>query len=221
MLFEHWSIFCVLANFPFTKLFCRGTMSAYTHTMSEDYTSEITTFLNAGDSIDQGDQSKLYSLIYKDLKNIARNRLAAEYKQGTLTVTALVHEAFIKLDNVDSITWKNRRHYFGAAAEAMRRILIDRARYHSRQRREGEKNAIEFDEGIQVEGVKASELIELDDALEELESFDEEMAMIVKLKYFAGLSAEEIAPLTELSARTVSRKLQTARAWLLVQMKPD
>ncbi len=186
----------------------------------KDYSDEITTFLNDSEAIKGRDQAQLYKMIYADLKNIARNRLASEANNGgTVSVTVLVNEAFMKLDSTHTMSWKSRRHYFGAAAEAMRRILIDRARYHQRARREGSKAAIELEEGIHVVGVKSDDIVELNDALSDLEKFDDDLAMLVKLKYFAGLSAEEIAELVDSSSRTVARNIQTARAWLLTQMK--
>ncbi|MFK7885502.1 MAG: ECF-type sigma factor [Gammaproteobacteria bacterium] len=185
--------------------------------MADDNILEITTYLNDDESLKPERQSKLAKVVYQDLKRIAANRLATESANSTLTVTSLVHEAFMRLQSVHSMTWKNRRHYFGAAAEAMRRILIDRARYHLRQRREGSKSAISLDEGLLLEGVKPRELVQLDDALSDLESLDRELAEIVKLKYFAGLSAQEIAELYELTPRTASRKISAGRAWLLSQ----
>lgn len=185
--------------------------------MADEHILEITTFLNDDASLQPAMQSRLEKVVYTDLKRIAANRLATESTNSTLTVTALVHEAFMRLDSVHSMTWKNRRHYYGAAAEAMRRILIDRARYHLRQRREGSKSAMSLDEGLVLDGVKPRELVQLDDALSDLESMDTELADILKLKYFAGLSAKEIAELYELSPRTAARKITAGRAWLLSQ----
>lgn len=186
--------------------------------MTDDTLLEITTFLNAEEALGPQLQSKLEKVVYADLKRIAANRLAAESGNSTLTVTALVHEAFMRLNDTHSMTWKSRRHYFGAAAEAMRRILIDRARYHMRKRREGSKSAISLDESLLVEGIKPRELVQLNDALCDLESFDEALAEIVKLKYFAGLSAQEIAELCDIAPRTASRKIAAGRAWLLTQL---
>ena len=190
-------------------------------TMSDDNALEITTYLNADQPLQPHLQSRLEKVVYSDLKRIAANRLATESANNTLTVTALVHEAFMRLNEIHSMTWRSRRHYFGAAAEAMRRILIDRARYHMRKRREGSKSAIALEEGLVVDGVKPRELVQLDDALRDLESFDTELAEIVKLKYFAGLSAQEIAELCDLAPRTASRKIAAGRAWLLTQFEDE
>ena len=186
--------------------------------MSEKPDPEITTLLNGGDALEPAMVTKLEQLVYRDLKRIAASKIAKESANSTMTVTALVHEAFMRLESSDKMTWKSRRHYFGAAAEAMRRILIDRARYYLRKRREGAKSALPLDEGLIVDGVKPAELVDLDDALADLESFDEELAVILKLKYFAGLSAREIAQVYEASPRTMTRRIEAGRAWLLTQM---
>lgn len=189
--------------------------------MADEQLLEITTYLNNDDALEPSALSRLQKVVYTDLKRIAANRLATESTNNTLTVTALVHEAFMRLDSVHSMTWKNRRHYYGAAAEAMRRILIDRARYHLRQRREGARSAMSLDEGLLLDGVQPRELVQLDDALQDLEQFDSDLADILKLKYFAGLSAKEIAEVFELAPRTAARKISAGRAWLLSQFDRD
>ena len=186
--------------------------------MGEEPDSEITTLLNNNDVLEPATVSRLEQLVYRDLKRIAASKIAQESASSTMTVTALVHEAFMRLESSDKMMWKSRRHYFGAAAEAMRRILIDRARYYLRKRREGAKSALSLDEGLIVEGVKPAELVKLDDALADLESFDEQLAAILKLKYFAGLSAREIAEVFEVSTRTMTRRIEAGRAWLLTEM---
>lgn len=188
--------------------------------MVDESIKEITTFLNGSDSMSGSARTKLQNMVYKDLKRIAANRLAQESSNNTLSVTALVHEAFLRLDATNSMTWKSRRHYFGAAAESMRRILIDKARYHMRQRREGAKSAMSLDEGLIIEGVTPLHLVQLDDALCDLEKLDSELADILKLKYFGGLSAEEIAELYQSTTRSMSRKIKGGRAWLATQLDP-
>lgn len=187
--------------------------------MIDENVREITVFLNDGESLSAAQQSKFEKLVYNDLKRVASSRLASESSKGTLSATALVHEAFLRLDKTKHMSWKNRRHYFGAAAESMRRILIDKARYQQRQRREGSKSEISLDEGLVVEGISSSKLINLDDALADMEKHDTELADIIKLKYFAGLSATEIANLYESSERTISRRIVAGRAWLLTQLE--
>lgn len=186
--------------------------------MSADDSIDITRILNEVSAGNSSARDKLARLVYQDLKRIAANRLRTESKNNTLTVTALVHEAFMRLDSTRQMSWQSRRHYFGAAAEAMRRILIDRARYHQRQRREGDKKAIPLDDGLQLEAIAPRELIALNDALSDLQQHDAQLAELVKLKYFVGLSIAEIAELLETSSRTVDRRWQAARAWLLMEL---
>lgn len=186
--------------------------------MTDDYVNEITTLLNDEDAFNPRIQSQLAKLVYLDLKRIGFNRLANESLDNSLTITGLVHETFIRLNECESMTWKNRRHYYGAAAEAMRRILIDRARYHFADRREGEKMAIPLEEGLLLEAVKPRHLIELSDALTDLEAHDKELAELVKLRYFVGLSLKEIAEMQDVSSRTIDRRWSIARAWLMTEI---
>ena len=180
---------------------------------------EITMLLNGNESIGPAETTRLEQLVYDDLRRIAAARLAKESPGTTMSVTTLVHEAFMRLDATSSMQWQSRRHYFGAAAEAMRRILIDRARYYMRQRREGAKSALQLDEGLVVDGIRPEELIALDDALGELEAADKELADLLKLRYFVGLSSREIAGLCDLSVRSISRRISAGRAWLQTRMR--
>ena len=159
--------------------------------------------------------------IYRELKKIAIYRAAMEGNQSSMTPTILVSETYLKMLREDSKRWRNRKHFYGAAAEAMRRILIDRARYHRRERRIDAKNQFPLSQVELPPDSKSDELVKLDDALQSLESNNETLAQIVKLKFFAGLSVAEIASLTDMSARTVNRKWESARAWLLMEMGKD
>ena len=156
--------------------------------------------------------------IYTELKKIAIYRAAMEGNQSSMTPTILVSETYLKLLREDSQRWRDRKHFYGAAAEAMRRILIDRARYNLRKRRVNTKNNLPLSQVELPPDSKSDELVRLDDALESLKSHDEMLAQIVKLKFFAGLSISEIASLIDMSPRTVNRKWESARAWLLMEM---
>lgn len=185
--------------------------------MKDSVQHEITELLNG--AVENPDKrNQLDKLVYSYLKRIAGKQLSNEGSQKTVTVTSLVHEAFFSLERTDQITWESRKHYFGAAAEAMRRILIDRARYHLRNRREGSKNAVSLDESLQITDIKPTELIALNDALIDLRTVDKDLADILELKYFVGLSAEEIAPLYDISPRTAARRLTEGRAWLYSEL---
>lgn len=186
----------------------------------EDNSPDITVFLKAINEGDELAKNKLAEAVYSSLKRIAANRLKSESWSNTLTVTALAHEAFMKVDETKYIKWKNRRHYFGAIAEAMRRILIDRARHHCRKKREGNSNTIPIDDlGLELADTKPQELIWLNDTLDALDNLDKELVEIIKLKFFVGLSSEDIADLYGVSSRTIHRRWEAARAFLITEMQ--
>jgi RNA polymerase sigma factor (TIGR02999 family) len=158
---------------------------------------------------------ELLPLVYDELRQLARARMARETPGQTLQPTALVHEAYLRLIQGDDIGWEGRGHFFAAAAEAMRRILIERARRRAAEKHGGLAERTVLSEDITIVADIAPEvLIALDDALAKLESIDAEMAAVVKLRYFAGLSVDETAQSMALSPRTVNRQWTSARAWL-------
>jgi RNA polymerase sigma factor (TIGR02999 family) len=168
-------------------------------------------------SIDSGDPHaarELMPLVYDELRRLARYRLARERPGQTLTATALVHEAYVRLVGDKDPPWENRAHFFAAAAEAMRRILIERARRKSREKHGGGQRQVTLDEQIVGAAPEAEDLLALDEVLSRLERQDGEMATVVKLHLFAGLSLEETAAALATSERTVSRRWTAARAWL-------
>jgi RNA polymerase sigma factor (TIGR02999 family) len=161
---------------------------------------------------------ELVLLVYRELRLLARARVARERAGFSLQPTELVHEAFLRLTpNLHAI--ENRAHFFGAAAEAMRRILIERARRRARLRHGGELERTAFPEDV-AEGVENApeSLLALDEALASLESNDARMAQVVKLRYFAGLTVPETAEALGISGRSVDRAWRTARAWLNSEM---
>ncbi len=156
----------------------------------------------------------LLPLLYDELRVLARSRMAREKPGQTLEATALVHEAYLRLVGDADAQWDGRGHFFAAAAEAMRRILIERARRHARARHGGGVRRVTFDEGLAATEARSNELLAVDAALERLEAHDPAMAGVVKLRYFAGLSVEESAAALRLSPRTVNRLWTAARAFL-------
>ena len=157
---------------------------------------------------------KLLPLVYEDLRKLARSRLRNEAGVMTLPATALVHEAYLRLIGSNAPEWDHRGHFFAAAAEAMRRVAVDYARAARTQKRGGQMARVELDtQRVGTEGLN-SDLVDLDQALGQLEQLDATMAEVVKLKFFAGLSNEETAQSIGLSARTVNRHWTAARAWL-------
>ena len=164
-----------------------------------------------------GDRSALESLmplVYAELRRVARRSIAFERPGHTLQTTALVHEAYLKLVHQDRAEWKNRAHFFAVAAQMMRRILIDYARAARTDKRRVMVGAVPLDEEHPRATTPAIDFLDLHEALEELESFDEKKARVVELRFFGGLSVEEAAEVLGISSATVKREWNVARAWL-------
>ena len=179
--------------------------------------SEVTRILAAFERGDPHAAEQLLPLVYEELRKLAAQRLAGEKPGQTLQPTALVHEAYLRLVGTGTAPhWNGRGHFFAAAAEAMRRILVDAARRKSRLRHGGGRKRVALEEGCSlVDPPPDDDLLALDDALARLEAGQPEAAAVVKLRYFAGLTAEEAAAALDLSLRTANRHWAFARAWLL------
>ena len=156
----------------------------------------------------------LVPLIYKELRNLAHNFLYRERPGHTLQTTALVHEAYLKLIDQNDARWQNRAHFFAIAAQAMRRILIDRARKHAAAKRGGPQEKLSLDEVADIALEPDINLLKLDEALNELAKIDPRQSRIVELRYFGGLTIEETAEVISVSSATVKREWMMARAWL-------
>lgn len=168
-------------------------------------------------SIQQGDPKaadELLPLVYSELRKLAAARMAQESPGQTLQPTALVHEAWMRLVGNGNPRFDGRAHFFAAAAEAMRRILIDNARRKKAQRHGGGKERVEIHELELAANAKDEELLAVDDALENLASEDAELAKLVKLRFFAGFTNREVAEVLGVSEPTVERRWAFARAWL-------
>jgi RNA polymerase sigma factor (TIGR02999 family) len=187
--------------------------------VSTERTIEVTRLLREFRPGDDRTASRLMELIYPELKKLARARLRGERPGHDLQATALVHEAYMRLVAHDHHTWENRTHFYAAAANIMRRILIDHARFWQAKKREGERNALSLDEALMLSHEQSAELLELDEALTELEKLSPRQARVVELRYFAGLSVPEAARALGVNARTVDRDWATARAWLRARLK--
>src|SRR6516165_5115207 len=174
--------------------------------------SEVTQILNAIEAGDAQAAEKLLPVLYDELRKLASNLLAHEKPGQTLDATALVHEAYLRL--VGDQQFANRRHFFAAAAEAMRRILVDNARRKATAKRGGQLQRINLEQVSAVGDGSDAELLALNDALTELEQHDRKGAQLVKLRYFAGLSHQEAAAALGLSRRAADRLWALARAWL-------
>jgi RNA polymerase sigma factor (TIGR02999 family) len=180
--------------------------------------NDVTRNLSA---IDQGDPraaEQLLPLVYAELRRLAAQKLAREAPGQTLQATALVHEAYLRLVGTEDPGWNNRAHFFAAAAEAMRRILIESARRKLADKRGKGGNHVDLEEAVPVASAPPDDLIALDDALNRLERHDALSSQLVKLHYFAGLTVEQAAELLGLSRATAYRQMTFARAWLRCQL---
>jgi RNA polymerase sigma factor (TIGR02999 family) len=157
---------------------------------------------------------ELLPAVYDELRRLARLRMAQEAPGHTLQATALVHEAWMRLAGSNPQPWENRRHFFGAAAEAMRRILVDHARRKHSQKRGGATPPDPLDESVLASATAPEEILALNDALEQFSLKDPEAAELVKLRYFVGLTMEEAAAALGFSKRTAENRWSYGRAWL-------
>jgi RNA polymerase sigma factor (TIGR02999 family) len=179
----------------------------------DDRQGEVTRILRAGLG-DDACRAELLPLVYDELRDLARARMGGERSGHTLQATALVHEAYLRLVADEAMQWQGRRHFYGAAGEAMRRVLIDHARRVKSEKRGGDRARVTLGaEDVACE-LDADELLALDDALQRLEAEDPRAAAVTRLRYFSGLSIEQTAAALELSERSVHREWSFARARL-------
>ena len=182
--------------------------------MSHPDQADITRLLEAVGDGDPHAAQKLLPQVYEQLRKAAQKQMAGERSEHTLQATALVHEAYIRLVGSHEVAWENRAHFYVAAAEAMRRILIEHARKRGRIKRGGDLNRVPLSAVYLAEEAHHEEIMSVDSAIRRLEERDSRMAKIVRLRFFAGLSTEETAETLGLSDRTVRREWALARAWL-------
>ena len=182
---------------------------------------EITRLLQDYERGNRETLDNVFPLVYEELLRLAANRLRDERSDHTLQPTALVHEAYLRLIEQHSANWRNRAHFFGLAAEMMRRILVNHALGKNRIKRFSNQTKMALDEAVSFAQAQEIDIIELDEALNELEKFDAQQARIVELKFFAGLTTEEIAEVVRISDSTVKREWRIAKAWLHDRLKTD
>ena len=161
----------------------------------------------------------LMPLIYGELRHLASNYLRRERPDHTLQPTALVNEAYLRMVDQTRANWQNRAHFFGVAAQMMRRILVDHARAHAAEKRGHDFQKLSLDENIDKAVERSEELVALDDALNNLIKIDEQKARIVELRYFGGLSVEETAEILGVTPITIKRHWRLTKAWLFGQMQ--
>jgi RNA polymerase sigma factor (TIGR02999 family) len=179
----------------------------------------ITNLLNEASTGDQKAASELLPLVYRELHSAACRRMASERAEHTLQATALVHEAYLRLVGAQQTTWKGKGQFCLAAAEAMRRILIEHARKRGRVKRGGNYKRVSLDIEVLAREAQPEEIEALDDAICHLEKKDPRMGEIVRLRFFVGLSVDETAAALGLSDRTVRREWALARAWLSRELR--
>ncbi len=169
----------------------------------------------------QAAQEKLVPLVYDQLKRLARRYMRRERAGHTLQTTALVHEAYLKLVGQHSPHWQGRDQFYGIAAQLMRRILIDHARRHLREKRGGTQVIVPLEEGLAFTPEHSEDLLRLDEALDRLSKLDPRQSRIVELRFFGGLSVEETSRFLNVSPITVKRDWAVAKVWLYGELRPD
>lgn len=188
-----------------------------------EHPQRITRLLEAVNRGDPDATQNLFSLVYGELRRMARSKMARESPGHTLQPTALVHEAYIRLIAEVDPGFENRAHFFSAAAEAMRRILIEHARKKRSDKRQGNRQRVELMETMAVQEPAPDEVAALDEALSRLEAKDRQMSDVLKLRFFVGLTVQETAEALSLAPRTVDRQWAAARAWITreIRKKPQ
>lgn len=181
--------------------------------------TDVTTLLNRWADGDQHASAQLLPVIYEELRRLAARRLRHERPGHTLQATALVHEVYLKLVGQPNARWQNRAHFFALASHLMRRILVDYARTQQRVKRGGGREKISLDEVLLIAPDRTDELLAVHEALSRLEELDARQGRIVELRYFGGLTLDEAAELLEVSAKTVMREWNIAKAWLYGELK--
>lgn len=186
--------------------------------MADASHQDVTEILREWSGGDRAAPERLMPLVYEELKRQAYRYLSRERSSHTLQPTALVHEAYIKLIDQTRVSWQNRAHFYGVASTVMRRVLIDHARAHASEKRGSGSIRLSLDDiHVPVEE-RAASLLALDEALQQLAEFDERKAKIVEMRFFAGLTDEEIAEVLGVSTRTVTRDWRNARIWLFREL---
>jgi len=184
--------------------------------------SDVTRVLSAIEQGDDGAAEQLLPLVYEELRALAAQKMALENPGQTLDATSLVHEAYIKLVDVQyAPNWQGRRHFFSAAAHAMQRVLVDRARAKARIKRGGMRSRVDFASLTHATELPPDHLLALHEAIERLATEDETAADLVRILYFTGLSVKEAAETLEISSATAYRHWAFARAWLHCELKSD
>jgi len=191
------------------------------HQKIDNAPQQITERLIAWNSGDIAARDDVIRGVYQELRSMADRYLRLEHPGHTLQPTALVHEAYFRLIDQTQVNWQNRAHFFGVAAQMMRRILVDHARTKQRDKRGGPARKLSLDEAMEASTERAADLVALDSALESLAQIDPRKSRVIELRFFGGLSVEETAEVLEVSPQTVLRDWKLAKAWLYQEMKSE
>lgn len=183
--------------------------------------SDVTRLLRAWSEGNEEALDRLAPLVYRELHRIAGRMMSGERLNHTLQTTALVNEAYLRLVDAQQVNWQDRAHFFALSARVMRRILVDYARSRKSQKRGAGQFCIELEEGLTAGSSPEANLLELDDALNRLAALDQRKSQVVELRFFGGLNLEETAEALKVSAKTVQRDWDLARAWLYREMSGD
>jgi RNA polymerase sigma factor (TIGR02999 family) len=186
--------------------------------MPNKESQEITRFLVDWSKGDQSALEELIPIVYEEMRKIAKRYMNQQAGNHTLQTTELIHEAYLKLIENKEKEWHNRAHFFGVAAQAMRHILVDYARTKHRQKRGGNDFRITFDENFVMLKDNSGEIIALNEALETLAKLDKRKVSVVEMKFFGGLTMEEIAEVLQISPETAKRDWKFSRTWLLREL---
>jgi RNA polymerase sigma-70 factor, ECF subfamily len=179
---------------------------------------EVTQLLKAMKSGDQSAMERLLPMVYSELHRLAAAYMRRERQDHTLQPTALINEAYLRLAG-EGLDWQNREHFFGVAANVMRRVLVDYARAHKAQRRGGDLKRVELEEWLAISEERTEEMLAVDEALTRLAELNPRQARVVELRYFGGLSVDQIAAVLKIATRSVKRDWALARVWLFQELR--
>lgn len=182
---------------------------------------EVTQLLLAWSAGDSAALDRLVPLVYAELHRLAKSYLRQERAGHTLQTTALIHEAYLRLIDANQVQWQNRAHFFGVAARVMRQILVAFARARGSQKRGGGAQQVSLDEALVLDAGLDEDLVALDEALEALAQFDARKAQVVELRFFGGLTEDEIAVALNISPETVRRDWRLAKSWLRMKLSGE
>ena len=189
--------------------------------MKERPPHDVTVLLTRVSAGDESAPGKLLELVYDDLRRLAAAYMHAERSDHTLQATALVHEAYLRLVDWENVSWENRAQFFAVAAQVMRRVLVDHARAKNAAKREGSQQKLVLDDAVSFANEKEFDVLALEEALSSLEKLDPRQAKIVELRFFGGLSIEEVAHVLKVSVTTVKREWTIAKAWFQRELSKE